>query len=148
MPVDKCSMAASLEMRVPYLDDGLVDLVSHMPLHHLVRSDIAVQKYILRRLAILRFGTQTLDVVMRRKIGAPVSGIHMLERFDQLCNEMLPDSYVRGHPFGYCFGSKREAFLFDFFLEIFLRQRGDAAALGGTMEFLRSRANGSRIEWV
>ena len=140
VPVDKCAMAASLEMRVPYLDDGVIDLVARMPLRFLVRSDLGVKKYILRRLALKRFGPEIIDVVLREKLGAPASGVVLLDRFDQMCDETLPDDYLARHSYGCCFTSKRELLLFDMFLEIFMKHRGDTSAIGDVTSFMRSRS--------
>src|SRR5262249_1838949 len=40
VPVDKCAMASSVEIRVPYLDDLVVEFVSGLPLGFLVRPDL------------------------------------------------------------------------------------------------------------
>lgn len=140
MPVDKCAMAASLEMRVPYLDDGMFELLGRMPLRYLVRSDIAVKKYLLRRLTLRRFGLATMDIVLREKLGAPVAGLFLLDRFDRLCEETLPDDYLRKHELGFCFRTKRELLLFEMFVEIFMNHRGDRASIGSFGDFLESRA--------
>lgn len=145
MPVDKLAMAAGLEMRVPYLDDRMLALMARMPLPFLVRSDIGVQKYLLRRLALKRFGMPLLDVVLREKLGAPAAGIVLLDRFDRLCNETLPDSYIERHPFGPCFTAKRELLMFDFFSEVFITHRGDSGAVGPISEFIAARA-GRRLD--
>jgi asparagine synthase (glutamine-hydrolysing) len=139
VPVDKCAMAASLEMRVPYLDGRVVDLAGRLPLRLLVRPDLHVRKYVLRALALRRFGPEMLDTVLRSKFGAPSAGLVLLDRFDQMCNETLPDSYVERHAFGGCFRSKRELLMFDMFKEIFVTHRGESAAVGSAIEFLQQR---------
>lgn len=143
MPVDKCAMATSLEMRVPYLDDGVVELANRIPLSFLVRPDIAVKKYILRRFALRRFGPRVIDVVLREKLGAPVSGVYLLDRFDRLCNEVLPDDYVTRHELGSCFSEKRELLMFDMFIEMFMKHRGDSGSIGSVMDFMQARAGKS-----
>jgi asparagine synthase (glutamine-hydrolysing) len=140
VPVDKSAMAASLEIRVPYLDDAVVELVGQLPLRYLVRHDLGIRKYILRRLVLTRFGLGCTDVVLREKLGAPAAGVALLDRFDRLCEEELPDAYVAGHEFGGCFDSKRELIMFDMFLEVFMKHRGDATAIGSVMEFMKERA--------
>jgi asparagine synthase (glutamine-hydrolysing) len=146
VPVDKSAMAAGLEMRVPYLDDAVVELVSQLPVRFLVRHDLGIRKYILRRLALSCFGPECIDVVLREKLGAPSAGVVHLNRFNSLCEEMLPDSYVARHEFGDCFASKRELILFDMFVEVFMKHRGNGAAMGPVMDFLRERAgNHGRI---
>jgi asparagine synthase (glutamine-hydrolysing) len=139
VPVDKCAMAASVEMRVPYLDGGVVELAGRLPLRLLVRPDLHVRKYVLRALAIRRFGPDMLDAVLRSKFGAPAAGLVLLDRFDQMCKETLPDSYVKRHAFGECFRSKRELLMFDMFIEMFMTHRGERAAVGSALEFLQQR---------
>lgn len=145
-PLDRCAMASGLEMRVPYLDQGMLALLARIPLHHLVRSDILVRKYLLRRLALKRFGSAVIDVVLREKIGAPVSGIFLLDRFDQLCERTLPDDYAARHPFGACFASLRKLLMFDFFCELFFTHRGDVSKVGDLPSFMAERAGARQME--
>jgi asparagine synthase (glutamine-hydrolysing) len=140
LPVDKVAMAVSLEMRVPYLDDAVVALGKQLPLRFLVRSDLGVGKYILRRLALKRFRPELLDVVLRQKIGFPSAGHRLMTRFDRLCEEMLPDSYVTSHEFGSCFPTKRQLMTFDLFTQIFMEGRGEPGAVGPVMDFICARA--------
>jgi asparagine synthase (glutamine-hydrolysing) len=140
LPVDKSAMAASLEMRVPYLDDSVVEFVSRLPIRYLVRHDLGIRKYILRRLALSRFGPDCIDLVLREKLGAPAACVLHLDRFNNVCEEILPDSYVAQHEFAGCFESKRELLLFDMFIEVFMKHRGDSVAMGPALDFLRARA--------
>jgi asparagine synthase (glutamine-hydrolysing) len=144
--VDKCAMAASLEMRVPYLDDQVFDVVTRFPVRLLVSKSLGIQKYVLRRLALRRFGPDFIDVILRDKLGAPSAGLLFLNQFDEMCNESLPDDYITKHPLGFCFSSKRHLLLFELFVEIFLRQRAATAAVPDIREFIRERACGSRTE--
>jgi len=141
-PVDKCGMAAGVEIRVPYLDDAVVELVGGFPLRHLVRTDLGIRKYILRRLCLKRFGSKTVDVLLREKLGVPSACVQYMDRFDRLCNETLPDDYLSRHELGNCFESKRQLLLFDFFTEIFVTHRGNSENAGGVLDFLRMTANG------
>jgi len=140
---DRCGMASGVEARVPYLDDGVVELVTSLPLSYRVRADLGVRKYILRRLCLDRFGVATADIVLRDKQGLPSSGAQHLQRFMALCEARLPDSYVRSHEFGRYFTGKCDLLLFDIFYEIFFVHRGRHEEVGGVMEFIASRA-GSR----
>ena len=139
-PVDKCSMAAGVEMRVPYLDDELVELATQFPVQFLVRRDLGIRKYILRRMCLQRFGCQALDVVLRGKLGVPSSGALFLKRFDALCERVLPSHYLARHPLGDYFESKRELILFELFEDIFLKHRGSAASVGSAFDFLNERS--------
>jgi asparagine synthase (glutamine-hydrolysing) len=112
-----------------------------MPLRFLVRSDLHVRKYILRTLALRRFGPEMIDTVLRSKFGAPAAGLVLLDRFDQICEQKLPGSYVARHALGGCFRSKRELLMFDMFHEIFMKHRGDTTAVGNVLEFLEERSH-------
>jgi asparagine synthase (glutamine-hydrolysing) len=138
-PVDKHAMAASVEMRVPYLDDHVFELVSQFPLRYLVRKDLGIRKYILRRLCLHRFGYEVIDIVLRHKLGVPAAGIHLLDRFDHLCETTLPDDYLARHEFGYFFERKRQLLMFELFHEIFMTHRGDGKAVGSIVDFLKAR---------
>ncbi|WP_214411215.1 asparagine synthase (glutamine-hydrolyzing) [Sphaerisporangium fuscum] len=142
--VDRCAMSAGLEMRVPYLDDPMVELARRIPLRHLVRADIGVRKYILRRLALRRFapvyGPAVVDVVLREKLGAPSSGVRRLQEFDQLCESRLPGDYLDRHELGFCFTAKRQLLMFEYFCEAFMEHHGDVDAVGGILDFIESRA--------
>jgi asparagine synthase (glutamine-hydrolysing) len=140
--VDKYSMAVGLEMRVPYLHDPVVDLTNRIPLRLLVSADLGIRKYILRRLALRRFGPAIIDIVLREKLGAPSAGIRFLNRFDAMCNEYLPEHYVSKHEFGFCFDNKRQLLLFELFLEVFVVHRGDGGAVPDIRDFMRERAQG------
>jgi len=137
--VDRSAMSAGLEMRVPYLDDEMVAAASRVPHRHLVRVDIGVRKYVLRRLALRRFsrslGTTLVDVVLREKLGAPASGVRLLQRFAQLCERRLPTDYLDRHELGFCFTSARQLVMFEYFREVFLRRGGDASA-ADLMDFI------------
>jgi asparagine synthase (glutamine-hydrolysing) len=139
-PVDKSAMANSLEMRVPYLDDEVYNLVRGLPIDLLVRSDLGIRKYILRKLCLRRFGNHYADIVMRQKLGVPTSGIRFLDRFDKLCEATLPANYLERNKMARYFSSKRELFLFEVFYEIFCVHRGNAEAMGDIIAFMHSRA--------
>lgn len=139
--VDKGAMAVGLEMRVPYLDDRVFGLVNQLPLNFLVRTDIGVRKYILRRLCLERYGNALADVVFREKLGVPSAGIHYLSRFDRICSELLPPDYLGQHELGYCFSSKRELLMFEMFMDIFMKHRGDSKAIGGVLEYMSTRCD-------
>jgi asparagine synthase (glutamine-hydrolysing) len=136
---DKYGMAAGLEMRTPYFDNDVVELFWRLPLQYLVRRDLGIDKYILRHLCLRRFGYAATDVVLRRKRGFPSAGRRLQQRFDRLCDEVLPDDYLTRHELGFCFETKRALLMFELFHEIFMVHRGDGQAVGSILEFMRSR---------
>ena len=127
---DKCGMAAGVEMRAPYLDTGVVKLISQLPLRYLVRRDIGINKYILRHLCLRRFGYDVTDIVLREKRGLPSAGWRLRQRFSNLCDEVLPDDYLTRHELGPYFETKRGPLMFELFHEIFMVHRGDGQAVG------------------
>lgn len=139
---DRYAMASSLEIRVPYLDHRLVEFVNRLPLSYKVhnREGSAGRKYILKRVALSAFGQRIEDVVGRLKLGFPSAGASHLQRFDRLCERLLPVDYLSKHEFGFCFFRKRELFIFEIFQQIFLENRGQLDAGFNVMEFLKARA--------
>lgn len=140
-PVDRLSMASSVEMRVPYVDDRVVDWVTALPEALRVRADIGVRKYLLRRYALRKLGEGLIDVVLREKLGVPSAAILLLQRFDDLCEAALPTNYLESHELGVCFERKRQLLLFELFLDIFFVHRGDYARVGSVLDFIEQRAS-------
>lgn len=64
MRVDKMTMAASVEGRVPFLDHKLVEFALHIPTHFKYRN--GVTKYILKKAAE---GILPQDIIYRKKMG-------------------------------------------------------------------------------
>ncbi|WP_165422927.1 asparagine synthase C-terminal domain-containing protein [Ktedonosporobacter rubrisoli] len=138
--VDKLAMSASLEYRVPYLDDQLVAFVNTLPLHFKANRALGIHKHILKRTAIEHYGPALLDIALRRKLGIPSSSVNYNNKFRQLCFERLPDNYLRRHELGHYFMSKEQLLLFELFLEIFERYRGILPAGFSMEQFLQERA--------
>jgi asparagine synthase (glutamine-hydrolysing) len=137
--VDKNAMAHGLEMRVPYLDDHVYSIVTSFPMHVRVHAELGIRKYVLRRLCLRRFGERFVNVVLREKLGLPSSGVQLILRFDQLCDEQLPDDYLDRHELGFCFPTKRQLLGFEMFEEMFLHGRGKVA-VGDVVDYMRDRA--------
>lgn len=115
MKQDKMTMAASLEVRVPFLDHRIVELAASMGDDLKIRGN--ERKYILRRVAA-NFLPQ--DVIMRKKMGFPVPlGKWFRERGDclnilfekrtqerGLFDAKIVRRYIKEHRVGYhSFGS-------------------------------------------
>lgn len=140
-PIDKWSMASSVEMRLPFLDERVVELVTSLPASLLIRTDLGIKKYLLRRLYLERFGVQDPDIVLREKVGMPSAGSSLREQFDNLCDDILPPDYLTTHELGYCFDNKRELFMFELFLDIFLKHRGQVGGSESVIDRLHSIGN-------
>lgn len=138
--LDKCATSANVELRFPFLDDRVFQLASHLPVHYLVRTDLGIAKYLLKRLCLKRFGTNMVDAVLREKVGIPGAASHLVEQLDQLCNELLPDSYLTQLDIGCCFDTKRKLVMFELFLEIFMKNRGETANVGSLRDFMLASA--------
>ena len=94
-PVDRLSMAASVEMRVPYLDDQLVALIRSLPVHHVVGPPGGSGKALLRRLARERYGERLAGIARRPKLMMPEAARGHLARFRALCRGALAGAPVR-----------------------------------------------------
>lgn len=138
--VDKSSMATGLEMRVPYLDKSIYEFSASLPLESLVRRDLGIQKYILRRAALKRYGSNVFDVVLRRKMGGPTAGTLHLSKFTQMCEKMLPNDYLQRHQLGFCFATKHDLFMYELFEEIFFNNYGDYSKIGSVKDFLHAKS--------
>jgi asparagine synthase (glutamine-hydrolysing) len=141
-PLDKAGMAAGLEIRVPYLDQGVARLVESVPLRHRVHSELGIHKYLLKRAALRRYPhvVALTDAVLRPKLGAPSAGRRHRQTLGRLCDKVLPDRYRAEHEFGPCFPDKLGLLVFDLFREIFLDGRGTLPDGLSMREFIRDRA--------
>ncbi|WP_197093828.1 asparagine synthase (glutamine-hydrolyzing) [Nonomuraea sp. SBT364] len=141
-PLDKSSMAAGLEMRVPFMDDSLVRFVTSLPAAYKVDARFGFQKHLLRRAALRLCGGDgpLADSVLRRKIGAPSSGMRLRGRLERLCERSLPAGYREKHEFGFCFDSNLELLVFDLFTEIFVTGRGAYPHGLSLLDFVAERA--------
>jgi asparagine synthase (glutamine-hydrolysing) len=138
--IDKQAMAASLENRVPYLDDRLVALVNQLPMSFKVNRQLNIQKHILKRIAVEVDSHHLLDAALRQKIGLPSASIPYQVKFQRLCNTILPANYLSTHELGrYCL-SRDQLLLFELFLEIFQRYRGILPEDFTMLEFLQEKA--------
>ncbi|WFE33539.1 asparagine synthase (glutamine-hydrolyzing) [Micromonospora sp. WMMD975] len=124
--LDASSMAASLEMRVPFLDHHVVEFAFRQPLAHRVDWELGITKRLLKQ-AVLRTWGDEVDLVgsvLRRKIGAPTSVLGHRERFIRLCEQVLPADYLRDDEYGAYFEQKSDLLVFNLYQEIFVRCRG------------------------
>jgi asparagine synthase (glutamine-hydrolysing) len=137
--IDKYAMASGVEIRVPFLDDAVVDWVGTLPLEYLFNRDLNIQKYLLKRLLVRRYGADYLDIALREKRGLPSAADSFAASFEQLCRDLVAADYRKRHEFGQCFPNIGGLVLFDLFTEIFLKHHGEAGWIGSTVEFIASR---------
>ncbi len=137
--VDKLGMAFGLENRVPFLDDRVVEVATSIPIRHLVSLKLGIRKHVLRRILIRRYGVQMLDIALREKLTFPSAGGQFMNRLGALCNQHVPDNFARNHRLGRVNGQVVRLVCFDLFEEIFVRHRGNAAAVGSFADFMSDR---------
>ncbi|MEU4382641.1 asparagine synthase (glutamine-hydrolyzing) [Micromonospora echinofusca] len=124
--LDASSMAASLEMRVPFLDHRVVEFAFRQPLAHRVDWELGITKRLLKHAVLTTWGDEVnlVGSVLRRKIGAPTSVLGHRERFIRLCEQVLPVDYLRDDEYGAYFDQKSDLLVFNLYREIFTRYRG------------------------
>lgn len=140
--LDKCAMAAGVEMRVPYMDHELVEFVVALPVRYKVNLALGIQKHVLKRAALRAWGGDgpVADSILRRKIGAPSAGSRYRTMLFQMCERELPDNYLASHELGRFFPSKLELLLHELFCEIFLAGRGVMPSGLSMRDFIAERA--------
>jgi asparagine synthase (glutamine-hydrolysing) len=139
---DKVGMAASLELRVPFLDHRFVEFVTALPAGYKVNGPFAIQKHVLKRAALRAWGGDGpfADSVLRRKIGGPSAGARHHATLTAQCDRDLPEDYLARHELGFCFSTKRDLLLFELFQELFVNGRGADPAAVSLVDFMAERA--------
>ncbi|MGP9811488.1 asparagine synthase (glutamine-hydrolyzing) [Rhodopseudomonas sp. NSM] len=128
-PVDHLSMAAGVEMRVPYLDPAVQAVVRRVAPGEIVDTSLGITKRLLRRAAVRRHGAHLLDSALRAKMMMPhASGGHAA-RFARACDHAVPDDALRRSRFGAGFASKTDFVLFELFRRIHLDGGGAAVKI-------------------
>lgn len=148
--LDHHAMASSLEIRVPFLDDRVVETANTLPLSFKARPQLGVTKYILKRLLLRLAGDAGHDAALRRKDGFPSPGEPWRSRFAALCQQAISDDYAAGHRYRDFFcrrtpegglAGKERLLLFDVFEQIFVRDRGTLGVWPSMMAFMAERAS-------
>jgi asparagine synthase (glutamine-hydrolysing) len=139
--LDKCAMAAGVEMRVPYMDHEIVAFVSGLPNRYKVNLALGIHKYVLRRAALSAWKGDDLvaDSVLRRKLGAPDPGYRYRAELAGICERELSDDYLARHELGAYFTTKLDLVLHELFSEIFLVGRGADPASLSMRDFIAER---------
>jgi asparagine synthase (glutamine-hydrolysing) len=152
-PLDKYGMASSVEVRVPYLDYDVAMYAKRLPAAYRVNRALGSLKYILRRVYLRRWrslaaGTGLTDAVLRAKFGFPDSRRASEQRFHELCNRVLPDSYLASQPWGRYAAHKKQALWFDLFQALFCEHRGVLPSGFDLLDFMAARAGMARATVV
>src|SRR5206468_3837475 len=101
-PLDKLSMASSVEVRVPFLADAVAAYVRTLPSRWRVNRELGSSKYILRRVYLRRWKSTAepglVEAVLREKRGFPDARRASDGRFHHVCDRVLPERYFTEHP--------------------------------------------------
>lgn len=141
-PVDKCGMAAGLEVRVPYMDHVFAEVVMSLPTEYKVHQGLRIQKYVLKRAALRAWGGDGViaDSILRSKIGAPAAASRYRWRLARMLERELPEDYLTGHELGRFFDSKLDLLLHELFCELYLTGRGAPPTGLSMRDFIAERA--------
>ena len=150
-PLDKISMASSVEVRVPYLDYDVAAYSSHLPASFRINRKLGSLKYIVRRVFLRRWrslkaGSGLLDAVLRDKRGWPDAREASRVRFHALCDRVLPERYFATHPCRQFLFHPAHAVWFDLFEFLFCRHRGVLPEGFDVFDFIAERADKARSD--
>ncbi len=150
-PLDKLSMASSVEVRVPYLDYDVAAYSSHLPARWRINRTLGSLKYIVRRVFLRRWrsmdvGSGLLDAVLRDKRGWPDAREASRMRFHALCDRVLPEHYFEAHPYRQFLFHPVQAIWFDLFEFLFCQHRGVLPEGFDVLDFIAERADKTRSD--
>ena len=155
--VDRYSMAYSVEMRVPFMDDDVVAYVNSLPLRLKLQKELSISKYLLKHVALQACGPELRDATLRSKVGMPSSGFNYLMKFNDFCDNSIPDDFAESHAYRAFFcetdrggriRGKAGLLLFDLFCYFFVEHRGIAPKSFSFSEFLEERLKQSARDWL
>lgn len=144
-PLDKVSMSASVEVRVPFLDRELAAYVRALPREWRINRKLGSSKYILRTVYLRRWKSMAdaaglIEAVLREKRGFPDARRASEGRFHRLCDRILPESYFAHHPRRRFLFHRAQAIWFDLFERLFCEHRGIPPEAIDVIDFLAERA--------
>ncbi|WP_437282094.1 asparagine synthase (glutamine-hydrolyzing) [Sorangium sp. So ce375] len=121
---DHGSMAAGLEVRLPYLSKPIREFALGAPWELKVRGDTC--KYLLRRAATRLLPRPIVDeIVHRRKLAAP-SALHRTQRaLGQSCQRWIPEGHAAAHPYRIFAEPGEQLVAIDLFVYLFVVRGGD-----------------------
>jgi asparagine synthase (glutamine-hydrolysing) len=144
-PLDKLSMASSVEVRVPFLDHDVVDYLRRLPPTLRLNRALGSTKYLLRRVYLRRWRASggdpaLIDAVLREKRGLPDARRASAARFYGLCQRVLPADWFAAHPRRDFLDHAAQAVWFDLFEHLFCTHRGTVPDGFDVLDFLAQRA--------
>jgi asparagine synthase (glutamine-hydrolysing) len=155
--VDRYSMACSIEMRVPFMDDDIVEYVNSLPLRLKLNKEFSISKYLLKHVALHAAGAELYDPVLRSKAGMPSSGFDYLMKFTNFCDDSIPDEFAHLHPYRAFFcetgrggqiRGKAGLLLFDLFRYFFIEHRGCPPQSFSFSDFVDERMKKEQRGWL
>ncbi len=147
-PLDKLSMASSVEVRVPFLADAVAAYVRALPSRWRLNRELGSSKYILRRVYLRRWKSTAdpglVDAVLRDKRGFPDARRASDGRLHYVCGHVLPERYFTEHPYRRFLFHNVQAIWLDLFQLIFCEHRGVVPAGLDVVEFIAANAGKRR----
>ncbi len=147
-PLDKISMASSVEVRVPFLADAVAAYVCALPSGWRLNRELGSSKYILRRMYLRRWKATAepglVDAVLREKRGFPDARRASDGHFHRLCDRVLPERYFSEHPYRRFLFHQVQAIWLDLFELIFCKHRGVLPAGLDVVDYVAARAGKRR----
>jgi len=110
-----------VEMLFPFLDIRFVRLGLEIPKNLKLKGNTC--KYIWRKASSLQF-TELKFVLQRKKYTLSSNLAKINTRIASFAEKLIPEKYLRTHPFRKYFLSKEQALMFDIFNYIFIENRG------------------------
>ena len=137
--VDKYSMAAGVEVRLPYLDRHVYESGLALTSGSRLGETGTVRKRLLREMLAERMPAGSAGILAAPKRGFPASGLGLLRGFARYCAEHIPERYAQRHELAPVYDRTYQLVLFDLFRHVMLEHRGRVPDGFRLAEFLASR---------
>jgi asparagine synthase (glutamine-hydrolysing) len=122
--VDKYSMAAGLEVRLPYLDAHVYASGLALTSGSRLGESGTERKRLLREMLAERMPAGSAGILAAPKRGFPASGLGLLRGFARYCAEHIPERYAQRHELAPVYERTYQLVLFDLFRHVMLEHRG------------------------
>lgn len=113
LPLDKCTMSHGLEVRVPYLDETVVEEVSSISLD--LKLNLGIEKQLLRD-SFAGFGLPNIQ--RRKRFSGEATLPAYYAKIRALANDMVSDEHWRNHKYSGFFGDKLQMLCFDLLMHM------------------------------
>lgn len=141
--VDRSCSSFGFEARPPYLFDDIAEFSLSLPIDFKVQGKTATKR-ILRDAAIPYLEEYNLNqIVSREKYGMPAAVGRVSSELESMANDLVPDGYIKNHPYARFITSPMEACMFDLFYYSIIHKRGSFDGSFSIHEFYKERLNES-----